>query len=210
MPMVTTQAQGILSFIQQAESLKKHLRTAWSSDGRHESIAEHTWRMSLLAMCLLPYEQELNPAKVLKICLIHDLGEACEGDVSAILSEDKDNKAIREKVCLDQLLQSLEPQLRGEFLSLWQEYNEGHSAEAKFVRGVDKLETLIQHNQGLNPVNLDFAFNLEYGSEWTSRSETLSVLRTLIDNETSENAKKDKLKADADGHTTPNHAQNTP
>lgn len=74
---------GKLDFLRQAEKLKSVTRSAHTSTGRRESTAEHSWRLALLA---LVFEQELGDVdicKVLKLCLVHDLGEALSGDVPA-------------------------------------------------------------------------------------------------------------------------------
>lgn len=175
---------GLIKFFKEAEALKRELRTAWLSNGKFESVADHSWRMSLMAMCLINYEKGLDTAKILKMCLVHDLGEAYEGDVSAINKEDKEIKFHREEQCMNKLLENVEPSIKEELLNIWIEYNDGLTPEAKFVRAVDKFETLIQHNQGLNPDNFDYSFNLEYGREWTDYSELFSEIRKVIDDET--------------------------
>ncbi len=65
-----------LQFIREAERLKNVLRTAYTSEGRHESTAEHTWRLALLALVLADEKPELDLQRVLAMCLVHDLGEA--------------------------------------------------------------------------------------------------------------------------------------
>ena len=81
-----------IQFIQEAELLKGVLRTAWQSSGRQESTAEHSWRLALLASVMIEEFPELNSNRVLIMCLIHDLGEIYEGDISAILCPDATQK----------------------------------------------------------------------------------------------------------------------
>ena len=69
-------------------------------------------------------------------------------------------------------------------LSTWEEYESANTDEAKLVKGLDKLETLIQHNQGRNPINFDYKFNLAYGKELTDADEILTLFRKEIDEET--------------------------
>lgn len=178
---------GLLTFFQEAEALKSQNRTAWLKNGKQESVADHSWRLCLMAMCLCRVEKEICLEKVLKLCIIHDLGEADEGDISAIVREDKAEKLQREEKCLNRLLGTLDDALRNEIITLHQEYNEGLSEEAKLVRGMDKLETLIQHNQGKNPKDFNYAFNLKYGQEWTGQNELLAQMREMIDKETKSN-----------------------
>ncbi len=80
-----SQLTAILEVLKLAERLKFELRHSYTSDGRQESVAEHTWRMSLMALLLEPYlEQRVNTGKLLKMIVIHDLVEAEAGDVSAL------------------------------------------------------------------------------------------------------------------------------
>ncbi|WP_312936844.1 HD domain-containing protein [Pseudomonas sp.] len=72
-----------LAFIEQVESLKSTMRTACSATGRNESTAEHSWRLALMAMVYADALDAVDPYKLLKMCIIHDLGEAVSGDVPA-------------------------------------------------------------------------------------------------------------------------------
>ena len=72
---------GILAFLRAAERLKAVTRSAWTSTGQPESVAEHTWRLCLMAMLLYGRVPGVDLARLLRMCLIHDLGEAIRGDV---------------------------------------------------------------------------------------------------------------------------------
>ena len=74
---------GVLDFLRAAERLKSTTRTGYTSTGQQESVAEHTWRLCLMALVLRPAFPDVDFAKLVKICIIHDLGEAIHGDVSA-------------------------------------------------------------------------------------------------------------------------------
>lgn len=172
-----------LEFIKQAERLKSVVREAWTTTGRRESTAEHSWRLALLAMLLAP-SFEVDMEKTLMMCLIHDLGELYVGDISAASNPDEAQKHAQEERDVRSVL-SLLPEAQGEMLlSLWQEYNDNSTPEAKLVKALDKAETIIQHNQGENPPDFDYGFNLEYGSQYFSHSPLLSSLRELLDKET--------------------------
>ena len=186
--MTTEDLIGCLSFIQQAEKLKDVLRSAHTSSGRQESTAEHTWRLCLMAMV---FEQEFDGidfAKLLKVCIIHDLGEAISGDIPAIHQRPDQNKSARERADLITLLAPLDERRRSEFLALWDDYENVLSPEAAMVKGLDKLETLIQHNQGKNPSGFDYVFNLSYGQQYTSQHSLLAAMRQLIDEDTRRHA----------------------
>lgn len=172
-----------LNFIKAAEQLKDVLRTAYTTQGRQESTAEHTWRLCLLIMVIADYLPELDLLKVLKMAVLHDLGEALNGDIPAI-DQTGNSKANQERDDLITLLQPLPQHIQNEFLALWDEYNAASTPEAIAVKALDKLETLIQHNQGLNPPNFNYKFNLTYGSQYTAKTPLFKALRQLIDVET--------------------------
>lgn len=175
---------GLIKFFKETELIKTQLRNAWLSNEKCESVADHSWRMSIIALCLLKFESEIDVAKVLKMCIIHDLGEAYEGDIPAIEKEDKFLKLQRETDCIDKLTENLSHELKDELTELFNEYNDGITKESKFIKGVDKIETLLQHIQGYTPPNFDYNFNLEYGKEWTNYNEVLQTIRKVLDDET--------------------------
>ena len=81
--MSTAGPQGILACIKSAENLKNTLRASFTSNGRPESAAEHSWRLCLLVMACAPLYPALRVEKLLKLAVLHDLGEAVCGDVPA-------------------------------------------------------------------------------------------------------------------------------
>jgi putative hydrolase of HD superfamily len=80
-PSLGAELPGTLAFLRAAESLKYLTRTSWTSDGRQETVAAHTWRLCLMAMVLAPHFPGIDVGKLLRICVVHDLGEAIHGDV---------------------------------------------------------------------------------------------------------------------------------
>jgi putative hydrolase of HD superfamily len=173
--------RGRLAFVREAERLKDVLRSAHTSKGRKESTAEHSWRLCLLAMAFEDQLRHLDFALVLKICVVHDLGEALGGDIPAVDQVNAAAKSEQERSDLSLLLQPLEPSLRADFLALWQEYEDGATPEAQAVKALDKLETILQHNQGANPANFDYAFNLGYGSKATACAPLFLQIRAVVD-----------------------------
>ena len=173
-----------LHFLRAAEQLKNTLRSGFTSQGRPESSAEHTWRLCLLAMVFEDQLRDLDFAKLLKICILHDLGEAISGDIPAIHQHDIPNKNAQERLDFQELLRPLHSSLRTELLALWDEYDQAQSPEAKAAKALDKLETVLQHTQGLNPPDFDYAFNLSYGQQYTAYHPLFSALRAIIDRDT--------------------------
>jgi putative hydrolase of HD superfamily len=173
-----------LEFLREAEKLKDVLRSAHTSSGRTESTAEHSWRLCLMAIVFADELVGLDLLKVLKMCVIHDLGEAINGDIPAVNQADFPDKGEQERADLLLLTRALDEILRNEILALWDDYENARSAEAKAVKALDKLETLLQHTQGLNPADFDYKFNLSYGRKYTSAEPIFQTLRALIDQDT--------------------------
>ena len=73
---------------------------------------------------------------------------------------------------------------RDDLLALWQEYNGNATEEARLVKALDKAETILQHNQGKNPPDFDYGFNLEYGKPYFSFHPLLKELRSILDAQT--------------------------
>ena len=127
---------------------------------------------------------KIDHSKLVKMCIIHDLGEAIGGDIPAIEQEAGGNKAAQEREDLLTLLQPLPERVRKNIIHLWDEYEEAASPEAKLAKGLDKLETILQHNQGKNPPDFDYRFNLKYGKNYTTGHPLIASIRTILDRET--------------------------
>ena len=166
--MRADELDGVLAFLRAAERLKTVTRSGWTSTGKAESVAEHTWRLCLMAMVLYGRAEDIDLARLLKMCLIHDLGEAIGGDVPAPAQVAGSPKAGQERADLLSLVEPLPAGGRREILELWDEYEAASSPEAKLAKGLDKLETILQHTQGRNPDDFDYAFNLDYGQRYTA------------------------------------------
>lgn len=180
----------ILEFLRAAEGLKTAARSGWTSAGQQESVAEHTWRLCLMALVLHPSFPEVDFARLIKICIIHDLGEAIGGDVPAPEQARRtSSKAADERRDLLQLLAPLPASLRDEITNLWDEYDAAQSPEAKLAKALDKLETILQHTQGRNPADFDYRFNLTYGRQFTADHPVLAEVRAILDEETERRAR---------------------
>jgi putative hydrolase of HD superfamily len=179
---------GVVAFLQQAERLKATRRSGWTSTGEQETVAAHTWRLCLMAMVLSDQFPEVDVDRVIRMLVIHDLGEALHGDIPAPQQAGAGAKAADERRDLLVLLTPLPTTTRDAILELWDEYEACETLEAKLAKGLDKLETIMQHNQGQNPADFDYEFNLEYGRRFTSDDPRLARLRDMLDRETSARA----------------------
>ena len=134
---------GLLDFLRTAERLKTVTRSGYTSAGHSESVAEHTWRLSLMALLLAPEFPELDAARLLKICLVHDLGEAIGGDIPAPeqarrAAAGETGKSQQERRDLEEVLRPLAARQRAEILALWDEYDAARSPEAKLAKALDR------------------------------------------------------------------------
>ena len=179
---------GVLTFLRSAEAIKNTMRSAWTSEGHPESVAQHTWRLCLMAMLFEAEYPDVDFARLVKICIVHDLGEAIGGDIPAIHQVEGESKAEQERLDLLELLAPLPVRLQDEITSLWDEYERAASPEARLAKAMDKLETLMQHNQGDNPPDFDYEFNLGYGTRYTSGDPLIARIRAVLDEETARRA----------------------
>jgi len=196
-PFTNEKLTGLLSFIQEAERLKDQTRSGSTRGGRRESVADHSWRLALLAMVVTQGDASIDQLKLLKLCLVHDLGEALRGDTPAIAQEASDDRDARERQDLETLCVALTPELRNEILVLWQEYSDGSTPEAVVAKGLDKIETMLQHNLTPENPDIDFAFNLGYGASQTSRHPVLAQIREQVDRVTAKIADTQKAKSNS-------------
>ena len=125
---------GMRDRLQEWLGLKDLPRTGWVRSGvqEPESVAAHSWGMAVLALHFAP--KNLDLAKVLAMCIIHDLPEVRVGDLTP--HDDVTNKAELEASAMSELAP--------EWLGLFREYESGHSEEAKFVKQIDKLDMGLQ------------------------------------------------------------------
>lgn len=178
----------VLEFLRHAERLKDTLRSGHTSEGRRESVAEHSWRLCLMALVLRDRFPSVDFARLVKMCIVHDLGEAIGGDIPAPEQDESVGKAAQERADLLELLTPLPHRLRTEITVLWDEYEAAATPEARLAKALDKLETLLQHTQGRNPPDFDYRFNLGYGRQYTVGDATIEALRRLIDVDTTRRA----------------------
>lgn len=188
---------GILAFLQAAEQLKDTLRSGATRAGRPESTAEHSWRLALM---VLVFNRELDAegidvTKLLKLCLVHDLGEAISGDVPAPMQTPGDDRQERERRDFRTLCESLPHDISEELLALWDEYAEAVTPEAQVAKAFDKLETMLQHV--LMPRrDADFyAFNLGYGRERTEVFALTRQIRAVVDAWTGDQMKQERAQS---------------
>ncbi|KAL1895383.1 hypothetical protein Cpir12675_003244 [Ceratocystis pirilliformis] len=131
------------------ERLKIVKREGWKRHGimRGESIADHMYRMSMMAMCPPPslVSQGLDINKSIKMCLIHDIAESVVGDITPADQVPKPEKKRRETETIDYISTRLLHSITGDELKcIWHEHEDGITLESRYVQDLDKLEMLLQ------------------------------------------------------------------
>lgn len=173
---------GFFEFLRRSGDLKDTPRSGFTNAGKQESTAEHSWRLALMVIALEPYLEGYDITTLLKLAIVHDLGEAVTGDVPAIhQSGDPDIRRNAEREAVESLVASLPTQSGKAIQSLAAHYDVGENPEAALMKGLDKLETMFQHATGKNPPSIDYAFNLNYGATWTRDDALLAKLRAYVD-----------------------------
>ena len=173
--------EELLAILPVAERLKCNTRHCHTSTGRQESVAEHSWRISLMAMLLTDTFPEADMNKVIRMCLIHDLGEAFTGDIPAF---DKTEGDVRkEDAAFDGWVQTLPAGQKAEISALLREMNALQTQEAKIYKALDKLEAVIQHNEAdiATWLPLEYDLQLRYGAENVEFSPFFRELKQQID-----------------------------
>ena len=174
------EARKLLDALRVAERLKDATRHCYTSGGRRESVAEHSWRLALLAYWVSDEFPELDMDRVIKMCLIHDLGEAFTGDIPTFEKSGADEK--REEALLTQWTASLPEPFCAQMAALYAEMAALTTPEAKLYKALDNLEAVIQHNESdlSTWIPLEYTLNLTYGEDKAAFSEYLKALRAAV------------------------------
>lgn len=176
----------LIEFLAVAEKLKCNTRHSWTSDGRRESVAEHSWRLCLMAYLVKDEFPELDMDKVIKMCLWHDMGEAITGDIPAFYKSADDEKT--EEEVFRGLIASMPAPFNSEVMELFEEMNALETQEAKLYKALDKMETLVQHNEASIDtwLPLEYENNLTYGEKEVAFSSYMIKMREIINKQTLE------------------------
>jgi putative hydrolase of HD superfamily len=174
----------LLDALHVAERLKDATRHCYTSGGRHESVAEHSWRITLMAYFVKDEFPELDMDKVIRMCLIHDLGECFTGDIPSFDKTQSDEE--REERLLYAWVASLPEPFCTEMRALYDEMAARETGEAKLYKALDNLEAVIQHNESdlATWTENEYTLNLTYGTDKAAFSPYLTELRRLMREDT--------------------------
>ncbi len=179
--------QNIIKFLEIAGMLKRTPRAGWVEVGVYqpESVADHTFRTAIL--CLLYADMEgLDPLKVLRMALIHDLPEAIIGDLTP--SQKTEETGEKEETAINHILNLLPPRQREKYIAVWNEYQEGKTREAQAVRQLEKIEMVLQAKEyekaGSASKSLErFIKSAEEATGWPELKKLLSYISEEKQNE---------------------------
>lgn len=177
-------ARKLLDTLAVAERLKDTIRHCYTAKGRPESVAEHSWMMCLMAFFLRDEFPDADMYKVMRMCVIHDLGEAFTGDIPAFDKTAADEG--REEELLSRWVKGLPRDYAGEMQELYREMAERKSREARIYKAIDALEAVMQHN--ISDISTwtenEYQLNRSYGEDKVEFSGYLRELRQLMREDT--------------------------
>lgn len=175
---------ALLSALHVAERLKDTTRHCYTPGGRHESVAEHSWRLAMMAFWMRDEFPELDMDKVIRMTLIHDLGECFTGDIPSF-----DKTAANEETeatLLGNWVRSLPEPYASEMTALYAEMDARETPEAKLYKALDNLEAVISHNESdlSTWIEKEYELNLTYGADKAAFSPYLTSFRAAVREET--------------------------
>jgi len=178
------EARILLEALNVAERLKDTTRHCYTKNGRHESVAEHSWMMTLMAFFMKDEFPEADMNKVIQMCIIHDLGECFTGDIPTF-EKTKDNEDVEENL-LYSWVRTLPENYKNEMIALYTEMDERKTVEAQIYKAIDGLEALIQHNiSDLSTwIPKEYDLNITYADDKVVFSKYLKELREEIRKDT--------------------------
>ncbi len=185
-------ARTFIDIMRTTGRLKDMTRHSWTAGGRHESVAEHTYHLLMMAYFCRDEFPEADMVRVMEMCLFHDMGEAFTGDIPTFVKTDADEEkeARQTAAWIDTLPEGYREQVRG----LFAEMEAMESTEARIYKALDKLEAVIQHNEAdiATWLPLEYQLNLDYGQEETRFSEFFRKVRQLAKEDSEEKIAREK------------------
>ena len=178
------QSRQLINFMKTIGQLKRNTRHVWDENGRQESVADHSWRLAVMALLVAEEFPDVDLEKVVKMCLVHDFGEALTGDIPSFYKTKQDEE--KETVAIADLLGRLPEGISTEFKNLFAEMAEKRTPEAKLFKALDRMEAVLSHNE--SPLDtwleLEHTENQTYGIEDAAHSEYLANLREELKKDT--------------------------
>ena len=184
-------ARGFMDFLHVLERLKCNTRHGWTSTGRRESVAEHSYRLCAMAFLLRDEFPGIDMDRVLRMCIVHDWGEAVTGDIPSFLKTDADEATETDAVGG---LTAMLPDKKAGLDALFSELLALETPEAKLYKALDRIEAVIQHNEApLDTwIELERTLNLEYGVADCAQFPFMAELREIAAEDTRRKLREEK------------------
>lgn len=178
------QARKLIDTLILAEKLKDTMRHCYTTNGRRESVAEHCWMASLMAYLMKDEFPNVDMDKVVRMILIHDLGECFTGDVPVFNKTEADEQ--KEKELLYGWVKTLPEDFSKEMMALYEEMEKLETVEARIFKAIDGMEAVVQHN--ISDISTwlpnEYELNQTYAMDRVGFSEYLKEVREELRKDT--------------------------
>ena len=186
-----------INFIKEIDKVKYIQRkTKLFNSDRNENDAEHSWHLAMMTIVLAEHSDvKIDVLKVMKMVLIHDIVEIDAGDVFIYDTLRNHSNTNEERIAANRIFGMLPKEQAEEFISIWEEFEEGKTPEAKFAKTMDRLEPLLQNtsNNGGTWKEFDVKYDKVYEKKKVIKGGS-SVIWDYAENLISESVKKGILK----------------
>ena len=178
------QARKLIDTLILAEKLKDTMRHCYTTNGRRESVAEHCWLASLMAYFMKDEFPDVDMDKVIRMILIHDLGECFTGDVPVFNKTEAHEQ--KEKELLYSWVKTLPEDFSKEMMALYEEMEKLETVEARIFKAIDGMEAVVQHN--ISDISTwlpnEYELNQTYAMDRVGFSEYLKEVREELRKDT--------------------------
>ena len=173
-----------IDFLALVSNMKTTYRHNLTDGDRPESVADHCWRLSLMPLLVEKEFPDVDINKVVRMCILHDLGESVTGDIPCFKKTDADEAV--EKNAVGRLLANLPDDLRAEFSALFAEMERLETREAKLYKALDNLEAVISHNEAdiKSWEPHEYQLQLTHGADKVTWHDWLIKLKDEVDSDT--------------------------
>lgn len=173
-----------ITFLSAVEKMKCNTRHCFKTNGEKESVADHSWRLSLMPLLLKEEFPDTDICRVTEMCIIHDLGEAVTGDIPCFLKTGADENTETDAV--GTLLDMLPADVRARFSALYDEMASLETKEAKLWKALDNMEAVLAHNESdlKTWLPLEYELNVTYGEKTVAFSDWLVKLKAELNADT--------------------------
>ena len=152
-----------INFIKEIDKIKYiERKTKLFNSDRNENDAEHSWHLAMMTIVLAEHSDvPIDVLKVLKMVLIHDIVEIDAGDTFIYDTEKNHTNTDEERTAANRIFGMLPKEQADELISIWEEFENGETHEAKFARSMDRFEPLLQNASNNGGTWTEFGVNYD-------------------------------------------------